>query len=105
MFRPPRGISSRDRSARAHTRRPALRGKPADGAVAEGAPEGRRCTLRKRGRLMNHRFLLLAGALLCATGCLKEHNTARPQMEEENDRKLVRTIGDIADIPATSAIP
>jgi flagellar basal body P-ring protein FlgI len=53
---------------------------------------------------MFQRTLLLASVALGATGCLKEH-TPRLQMEDDNERKLVRTIGDIADIQTNGAIP
>jgi len=56
---------------------------------------------------MNLRGLIAASALCtftCLSGCLKEH-TSRLQMEEETDKPLVRTVGDVAEIQTAGGVP
>jgi len=53
---------------------------------------------------MNRLGLLLTGALLTLTGCLKEH-TSRLQMEEDAEKSSVRTVGDVAEFQTSGNVP
>jgi len=53
---------------------------------------------------MKLRGLIVAAAMIALSGCMKER-TSRLQMEEDNDKPLVRTVGDVADIQSAGGVP